>query len=620
MNKNYLTNNNKKTKKIKANIYEEAGLLERMNASSNEVAKNAFSSGKLSGTIGGLSSGVGTIIQSSLANAEVDTTQADNAIEAINDYQPNTSSLNALASSYASSPTASVDHDYKDYTVSTGEGIANMGKAGLAGFTTGLQAGGIWGGIAGLVGGLGASGFSWLAGTQKAKREAERLNREGLIANISKANRASDAVEDIQENEYNSFMRNQISYGGPLHTHSGDWSNNIIFINEGGTHEENPLGGIPVGIDNQGVPNLVEEGEVIFNDYVFSDRLRPTKKQLKDNLLNTKYEGMSFARIVEDLQQTSAENPNDKISKDTLNDLMGIIINMQEQVRMKKNKTNKNKFPDGGWTDEDSFRREQEIMAPLWEAATAGITSKIDAAKKDLNVSTPVTPQDPTNTNSIWSTAGMLLPTAVNLGSTIYNAIKPVDKSNLIAEKAHRQRPMAKYERVNVNPKLELIDENAFVSPITNKGIAAINNVQNTAQTANQALANIANITYNTQVAEGDARLKASQINYDRLRAFNESLANIQRANSAISQAEFASNAPIHEGIANASVRDALMYEQLQQMKGEAVNHALNQTTQGAADLTRQAIEWEWIKDNPEWAPYFNRQKKCGGMLTKKSR
>mgnify|MGYP003412973143 CR=1 FL=1 len=32
-----------------------------------------------------------------------------------------------------------------------------------------------------------------------------------------------------------------------------------------------------MGVDNQGIPNLVEEGEVVFNDYVFSNRLNVPK-------------------------------------------------------------------------------------------------------------------------------------------------------------------------------------------------------------------------------------------------------------------------------------------------------------------------------------------------------
>jgi hypothetical protein len=45
----------------------------------------------------------------------------------------------------------------------------------------------------------------------------------------------------------------------------------------GGLHEQNPLGGIPIGIGQNGHPNLVEEGEAAFNfpdgKYIYSNRL-----------------------------------------------------------------------------------------------------------------------------------------------------------------------------------------------------------------------------------------------------------------------------------------------------------------------------------------------------------
>jgi hypothetical protein len=39
-------------------------------------------------------------------------------------------------------------------------------------------------------------------------------------------------------------------------------SNGITEFNVGGTHEENPYGGIPQGMGANGLPNLVEEGEL----------------------------------------------------------------------------------------------------------------------------------------------------------------------------------------------------------------------------------------------------------------------------------------------------------------------------------------------------------------------
>lgn len=141
-------------------------------------------------------------------------------------------------------------------------------------------------------------------------------------------------------------MLSKKSYGGNLN-HSGDFSNDVIFIDEGGTHEQNPFEGVLMGFDNEGTPNLVEEGEVIYNDYVFSNRLKPTKKLLEDGGFTDKYEDWTFAKIAEDMQKESSERPNDLISKQTLNDLFGRLTQMQEEVRMKK-KQKENKFNLGG--------------------------------------------------------------------------------------------------------------------------------------------------------------------------------------------------------------------------------------------------------------------------------
>ena len=80
-----------------------------------------------------------------------------------------------------------------------------------------------------------------------------------------------------------------------------------------------------MGVDSQGVPNLVEEGEVIYKDYVFSNRLKPYKKQLETYGLDEKYKDWTFAKIVEDTQKISAENPMDKISIDSLDEMMNTL-------------------------------------------------------------------------------------------------------------------------------------------------------------------------------------------------------------------------------------------------------------------------------------------------------
>ena len=62
------------------------------------------------------------------------------------------------------------------------------------------------------------------------------------------------------------------AFGGELNTNGADFSTGLTFIDNGGLHEENPYEGVPMGVAPDGKPNLVEEGEVIYNDYVFSNR------------------------------------------------------------------------------------------------------------------------------------------------------------------------------------------------------------------------------------------------------------------------------------------------------------------------------------------------------------
>ena len=48
--------------------------------------------------------------------------------------------------------------------------------------------------------------------------------------------------------------------------------NDYNMIGEGGSHEQNPMGGVPYGVNQDGTQNMVEEGEVSVGNNVFSDR------------------------------------------------------------------------------------------------------------------------------------------------------------------------------------------------------------------------------------------------------------------------------------------------------------------------------------------------------------
>ena len=163
----------------------------------------------------------------------------------------------------------------------------------------------------------------------KAKREAERLQNEEKMAGLSATNKATNARDEYFDNKYNNFKTNLVAYGGPVYKHSGDWSNGITFINEGGTHEENPNGGVPVGIDKEGVPNLVEEGEVIWNDYVFSERLK-VPKAFKDKYKLKGKDAISFAEAAEKFAE---EDKKRKEAVDTRNAADQMVYQSEKTIK-----------------------------------------------------------------------------------------------------------------------------------------------------------------------------------------------------------------------------------------------------------------------------------------------
>ena len=132
--------------------------------------------------------------------------------------------------------------------------------------------------------------------------------------------------------------------GGALSTHGGIFSNGMTYINEGNTHEENPFEGVQLGVDNEGTPNLVEEGEVIFNDYVFSDRM----KLPEDLKKKYKFRGTTYADAAKYAGKESEERPNDPISKRGLDAAMQTLAYSQEEERMKKEMKKANRYARGG--------------------------------------------------------------------------------------------------------------------------------------------------------------------------------------------------------------------------------------------------------------------------------
>lgn len=136
------------------------------------------------------------------------------------------------------------------------------------------------------------------------------------------------------------------AFGGWLNTQGGDFTNGVTFIDEGGSHEENPYQGIQIGVDPEGAPNLVEQGEVVYDDYVFSDRM-----EIPDDIRKEyKLRGKTFAKAAKSAQRESEERPNDPLSTKGLQAAMERIAEAQEEVRNRERIKNikSNRFDKGG--------------------------------------------------------------------------------------------------------------------------------------------------------------------------------------------------------------------------------------------------------------------------------
>lgn len=132
------------------------------------------------------------------------------------------------------------------------------------------------------------------------------------------------------------FARNfggRKAFGGDLNTYGGTYNGGLEYIDNGGTHEQNPFNGVPMGTDRNGTPNLVEEGETIWNDYVFSNRLK-VPEALTDKYKLSK--DITFAEASKKLGKEIEETPNDPISKRTFNSFMQDLQQSQEEVKAKK--------------------------------------------------------------------------------------------------------------------------------------------------------------------------------------------------------------------------------------------------------------------------------------------
>lgn len=157
---------------------------------------------------------------------------------------------------------------------------------------------------------------------------------------LTTKNKAAESKNKIPSNIFGSLQSPQTMFalGGDIQSNSADFTTGLSHIDAGGSHEENPYEGVQVGISREnGMPNLVEEGETIFDDYVFSKRIKPDKQTKKKFHVGEK-SNMSFADLSKKLEKESEERPNDPLSQAALTKQMHSLAEEQERQKAEKQK------------------------------------------------------------------------------------------------------------------------------------------------------------------------------------------------------------------------------------------------------------------------------------------
>jgi len=125
--------------------------------------------------------------------------------------------------------------------------------------------------------------------------------------------------------------RNYYSMGGRAFADGGQ----LTQFTEGGTHEQNPLGGIPQGFAPDGKLNLVEQGETKLNatDYVFSDQIKVSKETASLYGLPKGDIGKTFADASKKANRPNSRRENDTIEQVAIQRDLENLMQAQEQQK-----------------------------------------------------------------------------------------------------------------------------------------------------------------------------------------------------------------------------------------------------------------------------------------------
>lgn len=435
------------------------------------------------------------------------------------------------------------------------------------------------------------------------------------------------------------------AFGGDLLTHGAEWDNGLRIIGNGGTHEENPMEGVPMGMDAEGTPNLVEQGEVIFNDYVFSNRMFADGGLLESFNLPKSYDGYSFAAIAEKLGEESKERPNDPISKRGLLSSMSRLQQAQETVRQQNQVGQEGvQYAHGGrmgtlfdglgdapnfldGVDYGDWQDYGTLLEPinaedLWNEAV----SSTDEGDKGDN-----------NSKLTWLRYAPVVGAAIGLGQNLFSRPDYTSADTILeaANQAGNYIPVG-YTPIGNYLQYRPFDRNFYLNKLNAQAGATRRAIMNTTSPSRNAALLAAD--YNAQGRLGDLARQAEEYNLAQRQAvetFNRgtNMANAEmglKAAMANQEAALKARSSRLSGVAQAmAVRDAV-----DARRGASMSANLTNFFNSLGDIGREEVMKAWINENPALyyaistggagTPYKGKKKEDkkakGGYLTIKSK
>lgn len=601
----------------------------------------AFSKNNLPSTLGSIGQFINTAVDTYKDNSSVKDMNGQKAIieQQLNNSFDTSNNTESLLNQFNSTNWLKSDYEGKDLkNATTGQQIGNTISSTLQGASTGATIGGPWGALAGGIIGAGASIGGIVVSNKKAKNLAKELNTQSILGNTNVINKFNNATLSTLDNMYEDLYGNVAAYGGNLNmdipnyqTHGGDFSNGIIKINEGGTHEENPNGGVLMGVDSQGVPNLVEEGEVIYNDYVFSNRLTPSNDLLKKVKLPKKYKGKSYSYIAEDLSKESEETPNDPISKRGLQANMSKLATLQELQRQAMGKQGTNQLIKGntaafGGRIYDGLEDTLKLANREIDNSIMGLmpvdNSKMKFPGVTYNDTSTIIPKSTNSTTSNSATSNTKessLPTYLRYAPVLSSGIaslnsllqKPdYENADILKGLAsnvpnNRVRFNKIYNSYNYKP----IDSDYLLNQVKAQAGATNSAILNSNANAGTALSALLSSGYNAQKGVGNAIMQAENLNNERRRVAAQMQTAVDKYNS--------------QGLANADSQNANLALQQANMRNtllsnyasmrENIDNALEQSrslnltnfTDNLSNIGRENVNWNYLQNLID-SGYFN--------------